>query len=717
MKKNKFSTPILSCLFLAGITFFLLGRSGFSREGRLNVLLITIDTLRADYLSCYGAKKVQTPFIDSLAEEGILFASATAHNVVTLPSHTNILTGSYPVYHGVRDDIGFRLDQRYLTLAEILKKEGYKTAAFVGAFVLDSRFGLDQGFDLYDDFYGATEGLVEFSMVERRGEKVVEPALEWLKLNRESLWFCWVHLFDPHIPYRPPQPYDERYKEDPYAGDVAYADNCLGKLLEYIREKDLARETLIVFTADHGEGLGEHKERTHGIFAYNSTLHVPLIFSQSRLFPEPKVISQRVRHIDILPTILDIVKTDVPRQVQGRSLLPLMRNPKKWKVDDSYFEAMTAYLDSNWAPLQGILSGNFKYIDLPAKELYDVESDPREEKNLAQPENSLAKELDSKLKKILKEYSFGSPEVLKRRGEDWETLKKLETLGYVGGGSIRPKKVFTEEDDPKRLIDLHNSMLDAIDFYYDQGKAEEAATIFQEILKQRPTFSRIYSHLAFIYHQEGRLEEAIKLLEKSLSLGLEDMSVLSKLGVYYQEAERYEESAKILELYLEKYPDEPNAYNYLGVSYWRLGKLDKAVEVFKKLLAMDSANASAHHNLGSVYLSRKDFILAILEFELAINCSPLMAAAYNGLGVAYVSLNKHDEAIKNWQKSVELDERQYDALYNLSILLAKTGMFESALGYIEKFIDNAPAAQYAKDIEKMKELRTKIKARNNAKRK
>lgn len=714
MRKSRFQIPAIIRLIFTAVILFSLHIPVYPRTRQLNVLLITVDTLRADYLGCYGNKKIGTPSIDSLAEAGILFEYAYAHNVVTLPSHANIMTGTYPIFHGIRDDIGFRLDGRFVTLAEILKKNGYKTAAFVGAFVLDSKFGLDQGFDLYDDFYGASDSLAEFSMVERRAEKVIESALEWLEAGGRTRWFCWIHLFDPHIPYRPPQPFKDKYKQDLYAGEVAYVDFSLRRLLEYIKSTNQARETLVVLTSDHGESLGEHEERTHGIFAYNSTLHIPLIFHLPRIFRKPKVIQKRARHIDILPTILEILKIDVPRDVQGRSLLTLLKKSKSWKVDDSYFEAMTAHLNSDWAPLQGILSGDFKYINLPIKELYDVRSDPREEKNLARNKKSVVNELDNRLNKLLNEYSALPSLRGQRRREDLETLRKLEALGYVGGGSTKfQKKVYTQKDDPKKLIDLHNSMLEAIDVYHDEGEAEEAARIFQDILSQRPTFSRIYSHLAFIYRQRGRLNEAIETLEKALSLGVEEHSILSKLGVYYQEAERYRESAEVLEVFIERYPEDPNAYNYLGVSYWRLGKLEKAVETFKKLFALDSTHASGHNNLGSVYLSQKKISLAVQQFEAALKVAPRMAAAYNGLGVAYANQKNYDEAIKNWQRAVELDDRQYDALYNLGVLLTKRGEFDSALEYIEKFIKNAPPAKYEKDIKKMKKLMTRIKSRNN----
>lgn len=714
MSERKLKDAALGCFLFLGIFLLVLPNSSFSRDSELNVLLITVDTLRADYLGCYGNRKVETPGLDTLARKGILFKRAFAHNVVTLPSHTNIMTGTYPVFHGVRDDIGFRLEEGFDTLAEILKKEGYETAAFIGAFVLDSRFGLDQGFDLYDDFYGGGKGMYEFSMVERQAEEVVSPALEWLRSHQESRWFCWVHLFDPHIPYRPPQPFSDKYKGDPYAGEVAYADHWIGKLIDYIKDKDLEKMTLIVVTADHGESLGEHKERTHGIFAYNSTLHIPLIFSQPRIFSKPKTIQHRVRHIDILPTILEILKIKVPHNVQGRSLLGLVKEPKKWREDDSYFEALTAHLNSNWAPLQGLLSGSFKYIDLPIREIYDERSDLEEKNNLAEARESLVRKLDGKLNDLLDKYSQVSSPNERRRSEDLETLRKLESLGYVAGGSLKVRqREYTEKDDPKRLIGLHNRMLDAIDGYYDEGKAEEAISIFNEILRQRPSFSRVYSHLAYVYHQQGQIVEAIETLEKALSHGIEYGSLQYKLGIYYQEAKRYKESSEILETLVERFPENLDAYNYLGVSYWRMGNPEKAVETFKKLLARDGSHASAHNNLGSVYLSQERYDLAMAQFKLALQYAPRMAAAHNGLGVACASQKDDDKALYHWQRAVELDIHQYDALYNLSILLVKKGKPEKALRYINLFIENAPAKQYKKDVERMKELRARIKSKSH----
>jgi len=682
----------------------------------LNVLLITIDTLRADYLSCYGSKTVKTPSIDRLAKEGILFEYAFAHNVVTLPSHVNILTGTYPVYHGVRDNAGFLLDEEFLTLSEVLQKKGYETGAFVGAFPLDDRFGLNQGFDLYDDFYGDTSAQNDFSFVERRAEKVIEPAVEWINQNKNNLWFCWVHLFDPHAPYDPPQSFKDKYPHNFYSGEVAYTDFALGKLFIFLRRSGLEKNSLIIITSDHGEGLGDHKERTHGVFAYNSTLHIPLIFYQPTIFREPKAIKQRVRHIDIMPTVLDLLNIKMPKEVQGRSLLPVLKNPREERVDDCYFEALTPNLNRNWAPLQGLLSEQFKYIRLPLEELYNVESDYREENNLAEAERFVVEKLNKSLVSLIERYSSPESREIKRIKEDAETLEKLRALGYISGSTQKSlKKIFTKEDDPKQLIDLDNMSHEAINIYL-QGNPQRAIEIFNDIINRRPDMGLTYSQLSFVYREVGQIDKAIETLEKAVALNLSNnQDLVAKLGIYLQEIGQFKRSIEVLQTVLNKDPHHAEALNYLGISYWRAGQHDKAVESFEKLIVLDSGYASAYNNLGSVYLSKKQYDLASEQFRKAIEYDPGLAGPYNGLGVIYANKGDFLPAIENWKKAVELDSKQYDAMYNLGILLTRIDRFEEAIGHLEQFIQTAPPYKYQTDIEKMRRLVARIKEKTKIK--
>src|SRR5947207_7595312 len=359
-----------------------------------NVLLITIDTLRGDALGCYGGPAA-TPALDRLAAEGVRFDVAHAHAVVTLPSHTSILTGRYPFQHGVRDNGGYRVPSNLPTIATLLKNRGYATAAFVGAFPLHSRYGLNRGFDVYDDRFGETRAPTEFVMPERPAPAVVALARTWIAAHQAGRWFAWVHVFDPHAPYAPPPPFDAQYAGRPYYGEVAATDAALGPLLDDARAGE--RSTMVVATGDHGEALGDHGEESHGLFAYESTLRIPLIVAELggevRLKPDAttktfsdattgtasdattrtfsgafsyvasafrptsasEVSSISARHLDILPTILEAVGQPVPSDLPGRSLLSPAERREGSSPRPVYFEAMSAMLNRGWAPLTGVI--------------------------------------------------------------------------------------------------------------------------------------------------------------------------------------------------------------------------------------------------------------------------------------------------------------------------------------------------------------------------
>ena len=318
-----------------------------------NVLLITIDTLRFDRVGILDPRFVKTPNLDGLAKKSMIFSRAFAHNPVTLPSHANILTGTTALHHGISDNTGFKLDQKFLTIPQYLRDHGYKTAAFIGAFPLDSRFGLDQGFDLYDDYYG-TRNELEFFFVERPAEKVIAPAMAWIGKQRQK-WFSWIHLFDPHQPYLPPSPIKKTYANDLYSGEVAYVDAQLGVLFDFLRKKRLMENTMIILTADHGEALGEKGEETHSYFAYNNTIHVPLfVYIPGR---QPGTFAKNVCHVDIFPTICAVLGLKIPPFLQGESLLAVLAANGR-KIPEIYFESLTAYLNRDWAPLRGMISGH-----------------------------------------------------------------------------------------------------------------------------------------------------------------------------------------------------------------------------------------------------------------------------------------------------------------------------------------------------------------------
>ncbi len=384
-----------------------------------NILLITIDTLRADALGAYGNTRAVTPLIDRLAHGGLRFDNARAHNVVTLPSHANILTGRLPIDHGVRDNSGFRVPANEETLATWLKARGFRTGAFVSAFPLDSRFGLARGFDEYDDRF--VDAIARPAMLEqeRPGTVTVAAAARWIA-SQDGKWFCWVHLYEPHFPYAPPAPFDARFAGDGYAGEVAATDEALRPLLQPILDAGSATPTLVVLTSDHGESLGDHGEATHGIFAYDATLKVPLIVYYPPLL-KPRTIATPAGHVDIAPTILRALGIESFTGVRGRSLID---DPQREPQDVTYFEALSGSLNRGWAPLTGIVANGMKYVDLPVAELYDLAGDPQERHNLAAERSKEVADLRARLAA----YAAGATS---RTAEDAETRRRLQSLGYI----------------------------------------------------------------------------------------------------------------------------------------------------------------------------------------------------------------------------------------------------------------------------------------------
>src|SRR5262249_24690899 len=457
------------------------------------------------------------------------------------------LGGTYPFQHGIRDNSGYRLRVNARTAAALLKQAGYATAAFVGAFPLHSRFGLNQGFDVYDDRFGDTRAPDEFVMPERRAPAVVALARSWIAqrgpgqsgrsgapdrsdaLQRSDPpdpagpWFVWVHLFDPHAPYRPPAPFDSQYASQPYYGEVAAVDAALAPLIDDLRTA--GKPTLVIVTGDHGEALGDHGEQTHGLFAYESTLRIPLIVTEIagdartgrvRLQPDrdPRTVSSApARHVDILPTLLEAVGQPVPADLPGRSLLTgaerAARSPRP-----SYFEAMSAMLTRGWAPLTGVLVDREKYIELPIAERYDLASDPAERTNLA----GTSVERDRTLAAALRGFQASMPG--QRQAEDADAAARLRALGYVTASAAAQAR-YTDADDPKALIDVDRMVHAAVDAF-TAGRAGDAVHLYDQVIARRPDMAIAYRHLAFVERQRGNVGVAIEVLQRAMKAGVTD---------------------------------------------------------------------------------------------------------------------------------------------------------------------------------------------------
>ena len=669
-----------------------------------NLLLITIDTLRADYVGIYGGK-VKTPVMDNLAASGIMFTRTYSHVPLTLPSHCSLLTGTIPPVHGVRDN-SYRFPQKNKTLAEILKENGYLTVAFVGAFPLDSRFGLDIGFDLYDDNYGSRNLQRDLTFVERKAEEVTNKASTWLENHKDKNFFLWVHYFDPHAPYEPPPPFSEQYRGREYEGEIAYTDQQIGQLLAKLKSLGLTDDTIIILTADHGESLGEHQEKTHGIFIYDSTLRVPLIFYNPKILPKSRKISELTCLSDVFPTILDIL--NIPYQgekIQGRSLKELIFKGKTLGDREIYIESIAALLDRNWAPLQGLIDKNWKYIEAPQPELYDLSNDPQELNNMFKKNPQVVKLLQNRLKEFMAKNSFSPLADIQRPELDKETYEKLKSLGYISAKII---KTGENRPDPKEMIEIDNLFNEAV-ILSEAGRLEKAQLMYETLLKKQPNFAVGYEYAAYNFYKMGKLEEAISLLRKALQLNLGTTSIKARLGLYLQEYGEIQESIQLLQEALQQDPYHTEAYNYLGVSYFKTGNLDQAEKAFQEALKLDSDYAMAINNLGNVYLTQGKYDQAINVYSKAISVDPHLASAYNGLAVASYRKGDINEALNNWKRALEIDETQADAAYNLGKTFLRLNNKEEALKYLELFLKIAPPQKYGQDIKQVKSVVDRLK--------
>jgi arylsulfatase A-like enzyme/Flp pilus assembly protein TadD len=671
-------------------------RSGVKRDPGSSILLISVDTLRADALGAYGRAAARTPWIDRLAAAGVRFERAYAHNVVTLPSHANLLSGRYPLAHGVRDNSGFRFPAGTPTLATLLKSRGWRTGAFVSAFPLDSRFGLGAGFDVYDDRLGGAETTqAAFLMPERPGALTVEAALRWRSEHQAERTLTLVHLYEPHFPYEPPEPFAAAFASAPYHGEVAAADAALEPLLRPLLEAGPAGRTLVVFTSDHGEALGEHGELTHGVFAYESTLRVPLVVYAPGLL-SARIVREPVRHVDVLPTVLDLLGIEAPAGLAGRSLAPLLDRAGP-EPEVAYFEALSTSLNQGWAPLHGVLDGSLKYVDLPIPELYDVEADPGETKNLVASRPQDREHLRAHLAD-LRAQDHGS----RQSPEDAATREKLRALGYLSGAPPAPRERYTEEDDPKRLIAIERRTADLIRLFRE-GDLGGALALALENVRQRPDTPLGHLHVAYLERARGSLPAAVDAARRALALRPDDAETAALLATYLTEAGRAREAAALLEPYAAQAEPDLGVLTARGMALAAEGRYDQALATFERARGSDPANALVLVNLGTVHLMAGDRASARRAFEAALDVDPRVARAHNSLGVIAAQEGRLEEAVERWRRAVALDPRDYQTLFNLGTTLRRQGRAAEARPYLEGYLRAAPAALEARDIARVRQ--------------
>jgi arylsulfatase A-like enzyme/Flp pilus assembly protein TadD len=651
------------------------------RQAGLSVLLVTIDTLRADALGAYGNHDASTPWIDRLAKGGVRFDAAHAQNVTTFPSHANILSGRYPFDHGVRDNISFRFPPGVDTIATLLAARGYRTGAFVSAFPLASRFGLQRGFEVYDDRFVGVHSRTAFRLEERPGAETVALARRWLEAQAEHPFFCWVHVYEPHYPYDPPEPFASRFRGDPYLGEVAAADAALRPLLEPILAAGKAGRTLVVLTGDHGESLGEHGEATHGILAYEATLRVPLVLYQPRLFP-PRVVSEPVQHVDLLPTILDALALSVPDGLPGRSLLPLTTGASS-PPRPSYFEALAGQLNRGWAPLYGVIYGRTKYIDLPIPELYDLARDPGETRNLAATRPDELQAMRARLAPLRAADRGAEPQP-----ESADVLDRLRSLGYVSAGPSPAKERYTEDDDPKRLIAL-DGLLREVRGLYLAGDVKGALERCQELVRRRPQMALSLLYLAHLEREAGDLEAGVSALQRALALNPADTTTLSLLGAYLTQAGRPGEAVRLLSDPAQAPEPDPEVLRSLALALARQRRGKEAVAVLERAREIDPQNVQLLVDLGTVRLMEGEVGPAREAFEAALSENPRVARAESSLGFIDAQSGRVEPALDHLKKALALDPRECQALLALASLASRQGGTAAARPYLELFVQLA----------------------------
>ena len=649
-----------------------------------DVVLVTIDTLRADAPGFMGNRRVATPNLDRMAAEGTVFEEAHGQNVVTLPSHVNILTGLYPYQHGVRDNDGFRLRPDVPTIATRLKERGFATAAFIGAFPLDSRYGLARGFDVYDQSFPQGTGRYDLTIPERPASEVIALSRRWLSVVSPGPRFLWVHLYDCHAPYRPPPPFDRTYAADPYLGEVAGVDAALGPLFDDLRAS--GRPVVLVVTGDHGEALGDHGELTHGLFAYEATLHVPLLIWGPGRVPAKRD-RRLARHIDIAPTVFSLA--GVP--LAGLPGLPLLQPPPP-APPTSYFESLSCSFNRGWAPLRGVVGGSFKYVDLPIPELYDLATDRAESRNLFEARRDVVRRLAGALPAETEAPHAAAPSA--------EEASKLRSLGYLAG-SAPAKKSYGPADDPKTLVGLDADLHRIVDFY-ETGRVQEAADLGRKIVRERPEMQTGYEFLSLAQEQLGDSGGAIRTLEAGRGRGVLSEGLLGKLALLY--AERGDPKAALRILEPLSGSSDIEVLNALGIARAGAGDRRLALAAFDRALAIDPRDAIAYQNIGIAELQFGNSREALAALDRAVALNDRLPRAWNARGVALERTGRPAEALAAWKKTVEIDPMQFDALYNIGLAAGQLKQYAEARRAFRDFVSHAPPERYGADIRHARQL-------------
>lgn len=672
----------------AGIAYFLIqNKEKTTHIKGYNVLLITLDTTRADALGIYGSKQAHTPNLDRLGREGVVFEQGYSPVPLTLPAHASILTGLYPTAHGVRDNGVYSLGATHNLLSQILKKEGYQTYAAISSFVLLEKFGLAQGFDIYDDqMESQTYILTQESEIP--ADRVYEKFRGWWSRQQKNPqpFFAWIHFYDPHAPYIYHQDLGKSFSSDGrgrYASEVAFTDQYVGRIIDDLKKAGRLERTLVVVVGDHGEGFGEHNESGHGIFCYEESLKVPFILTNPAALPKGLKISQRVSLVDLYPTLTAMLQVDAPAESHGINLMPLINNPETPVERVLYFESMHGKEESGWAPLMGIIKDNYKYISLPDSELYQLEKDPLEKDNMFWKKNPFAKNLDKELKAILLQHT--TQQTSQKRNLSTQDSKHLQSLGYISSFSDKNQAGL----DPKRGIQIRKS-LSAVSKLIDQNQIPEAETRLTEMAEDKHVkIPKYYFLLQKIYQRKGDTLNRIRCLEEAAAK-FPAMEEINRMLVETLMAEnRIQDARKWSMAFLKSDPRNTATYTRLAQIAQQEGKFKESLELLEKGLQFEPRNASLWATLGfrSLILAKqhKDKHMlgkSLTSLTRALELEENLPHAWNKRGEAHMLANRIPEAVKDWKKTLKMKPDLAETYISLGLI------------YIYKLKDKPTGLQY-----------------------
>jgi choline-sulfatase len=592
----------------------------------LNLVVVTIDTLRPDHLHCYGDSKIETPNLDAIARDGVLFENAVTQAPLTPPSHASIFTGLNPPTHHVRDTGGFVLQPSTTTLATILQQQGWDTAAFISSAVLKKLFGFNQGFAVYDDQMPRPGKGHEFDEdAERRAGETVDHAVRWLGAQSGKPYFLWVHVYDPHAPYQPPAPFREKYKDRLYDGEIAYADHELGRLFDAVRKKSRGN-TLIAVLSDHGESLGEHGEYTHGVFLYDATLRIVFLLSGPGV-PAGARIRPQARTIDFLPTILALMGGQPPTAVQGVSLTPCFAG--KDSATLSYAETLYPKINMGWAELRAIRTNQWKYIRAPKPELYDLSQDPGETHNVIQGHEAEVRRFEARLNSVI---GTDGVEKVATSVVDERTLSQLRSLGYVSGFVSRSYDLKGQGIDPKD----RTGVLKLLETVENGGlPMPRRIEMLRKALAEDAADPHIYYELGAAYERAGRSADAMRLYRSAIANGIQSGRLHSRLADLLVRAGQKDEAIPEYEKAAQFNPADLQSQANLATAYMEKGRLGDAERVYKWTLSIDPAYGTAYNGLGVIAIQRRDTAAARGYFEKSVQLDPELADADLNLGLIY----------------------------------------------------------------------------------